>query len=475
MNTIYLFCVGGSGLRILRSFIMLLSAGYKIPGYRIKPVIVDPHLSSKDLNITSDLLSKYRNIQEGGTYPDGCFFCTPVDFDDRLLNLLSLSEVTRDKSFGDFIGYSKMGEEEQGIIDVLYSSNNISKKMNVGFKGNPNVGCVVFQDFVKGSDWINQNLGSLKPEDKIILVGSLFGGTGASGLPSIARDIHSKTGDSSKLALIALTPYFQLDSPSSNNPDNDIDSNTFDMKSFAALNFYKKNCDYVDTFYILGDNTVGEKYNYDEENQGNKAHFIELVAATAIKDFAENSPDSKSKWKMFYSDLDSHMTFRQCKDSLKEEIKCLAKFYILGKFLFFMKDRKEARHYLMTSVCRRIKNDQTEASKLVNLEHLIYDPEEVGKDSFIQWIAEMRDNQRSFDVVNTEDIIFRKEKDSCYQFVPSTECRIYNGAESLNDLNMSVFFLNISKAYRTGLKTRSTMTTSDFIRICYDGISKLIN
>ena len=49
-STLHVFCIGGSGLRILRSLIMLLASGYDIKGYKIKPYLVDPHLQSKVLS-----------------------------------------------------------------------------------------------------------------------------------------------------------------------------------------------------------------------------------------------------------------------------------------------------------------------------------------------------------------------------------------------------------------------------------------
>lgn len=62
-NTIHVLCIGGSGLRVLRSLIMLFSSGYDIPGYIVRPYIIDPHLQSEDLKFVTELIAKYQKLQ----------------------------------------------------------------------------------------------------------------------------------------------------------------------------------------------------------------------------------------------------------------------------------------------------------------------------------------------------------------------------------------------------------------------------
>ena len=49
MAKLYIFGIGGTGSRVLRSLTMLLAAGVDTNGYDIVPVIIDPDTSNADL------------------------------------------------------------------------------------------------------------------------------------------------------------------------------------------------------------------------------------------------------------------------------------------------------------------------------------------------------------------------------------------------------------------------------------------
>ena len=63
---------------------------------------------------------------------------------------------------------------------MLFSEKNLASSMNVGFKGNPNIGSVVLNQIVNSEDFITF-ANSFEKGDKIFIVSSIFGGTGASG------------------------------------------------------------------------------------------------------------------------------------------------------------------------------------------------------------------------------------------------------------------------------------------------------
>ena len=61
MSKLYVFAIGGSGSRVLRSLTMLLSSGVHTD-YEIVPMIVDPDQSNGDLVRTVDIMRSYENI-----------------------------------------------------------------------------------------------------------------------------------------------------------------------------------------------------------------------------------------------------------------------------------------------------------------------------------------------------------------------------------------------------------------------------
>ncbi|MBR6431329.1 MAG: hypothetical protein IKS64_00570, partial [Muribaculaceae bacterium] len=69
---LFLFAIGGTGSRVLKSLIMLSAAGVRpvdengrpVPNVEIVPVIIDPHKSNEDLKRTEALLTAYRTLRE---------------------------------------------------------------------------------------------------------------------------------------------------------------------------------------------------------------------------------------------------------------------------------------------------------------------------------------------------------------------------------------------------------------------------
>lgn len=467
-KTLHVICIGGSGLRVLRSFLMLLTSGYDIPGYKVRPYIVDPHLQSNDLKFVTELITKYWKLHSKDNQG---FLQVPLSIDN--LDNLNVMKVdsTLSQSFGEFIGYMKMTHQsdQHYMVDMLYNSININKSMNVGFKGSPNVGSVVFQDFINGK-WFQNNFANLTTNDKVILIGSLFGGTGASGIPAIAKALKEKSKNL-EVAAITLTPYFKLSKPDSGATDKEIDSDIFNVKSLAALNYYNESNPGIDNFYVVGD-SLSKNYAYDEVNQGNEAHFIEMVAATAVKHFAITNKSDNNLWNMFFTDdLQPTMLYNHCGEGLHDALDCLANFYAFCKFFTMM--RKDPYYPVNKKFYKFIRKGQNEADKFKALEDLIYS-KDIMVDSFIRWMGEMRDNTRSFNAVNTADIKSPEGQIQVYRFTPETSNVVFNGTQKLQTTNMSDYFLAINNKYRESLMTTDQINeVAKFLNIASSGIKEV--
>ena len=51
MGKLYVFAIGGTGSRVLRSLTMLLASGCKTESSEIVPIIIDPDASAADLSL----------------------------------------------------------------------------------------------------------------------------------------------------------------------------------------------------------------------------------------------------------------------------------------------------------------------------------------------------------------------------------------------------------------------------------------
>lgn len=467
--TTHIVCIGGSGLRVLRSMVMLLSSGYDLNS-DIKAYIIDPHLSSTEYEFTTGLIKRYKKIRgKGGNIG---FFKTKLDVDDNQPN--GMSTITRGESFGDFIKYSQMNDASKQIVDILYNKGNIDNSMDVGFKGHPNVGCVVLQDLVQ-DNWFTTNFSNLPTGDRVVVIGSLFGGTGASGIQTIAQALHDKNPQL-EIAAITFIPYYKLQEPPQG-VSKDVDSASWDIKSWAALKYYQHSDFGIDSFYVIGDGDT-QAIPYDETKQGNKSHFVELIAVSAIKHFINTPAGNLQKWNMNFTkwsqDEKSDLNYALWGAELKEEISCLANFYAFGKFFTMM---REDRLYPVNKLFYKKANKETEINeRLKDIESIIFsDKDDI--DSFARWIGEMRENKRSFTAVNTSDIKYTSSGNvESYRFAPITPNAVYNGTDILKGVTMSDYFMAINKAYRKSLKVEDqTDKVTKFLNLCYEGIISINN
>src|SRR5204862_1204915 len=123
------------------------------------------------------------------------------------------------------------------LLSLLYSEENFHKPLSVGFKGNPNVGSVVLNSLKDGPGF-KAFEGAFGNEDRIFIISSIFGGTGAAGFPLLLKNFrnHSKTViKQSQIGALTVMPYFKLADVGN---ASDIDSNNFMTKTKATLTYY---------------------------------------------------------------------------------------------------------------------------------------------------------------------------------------------------------------------------------------------
>ena len=472
-NNLYVFCIGGSGLRVFRSLIMTLASGYRIDNYRVCPCLVDPHLQSEELTEVSDLIDRYTKVYKDEN--EG-FFSTQISADLTNLNVMESDRISN-RSFGDFIGKSSYTPEspESMLIDMLYSKQNLETSMSVGFKGSPNVGSVVFQDFIN-SKWFAK----FKPNinDKVLLIGSLFGGTGASGIPAIASAIKNKNANI-KVGVISLIPYYELMDPRAGAIHHHIDSRNFEPKSSAAIRYYINHSENFDRFYVFGD-SVKKRIPYDEEKQGNAAHFIEFAAALAAKDFAETTDGGftdGNKWNCFVIESNNGaLDYDSVGEGARGAIHCLGDLYSFAKCFFLMQTPANRLYPFYRAFSRELSTPEFDA-----LSSFLYSEQE-GKYSFVRWLGEMTppthedgNNGRTFKAIDTHDIEVPNEETPVghFRFAFDDSFHLFNKDSNPYSGNaiISRQFLKMNDAFRRSFSdTRLLSSITRFLNAAYTGI-----
>jgi len=311
---LFIFAIGGSGSRVLKSLAMLCAAGVHpldpatgrpVEDLELIPIIVDPHQAGRDVKRTVELLEAYRKIHDtlhaSARHPQG-YFATKISTlaslmpdsrgelrDSFLYNMTAVERLR----FREFIEFNDLDESNQALMQMLFSASQLQTSMNIGFVGSPNIGSVALNRF-KDSPEFRAFGNLLGPDDRIFFISSIFGGTGAAGFPIMVKNIRAASDSSltsrgymrnALVGALTLLPYFNIE----HSADSPINKADFLVKTRSALHYYSKSLTaargraQVNAIYYLGDRVISSPYNNDpgEGGQQNAAHLIELIGALA--------------------------------------------------------------------------------------------------------------------------------------------------------------------------------------------------
>lgn len=304
MSKLYVFGIGGTGSRVIKSLTMLLASGVKLEGISsVVPIIIDPDASNGDVVRTIDILKLYHSIRERISDPSQ-FFGTSLQTLSQISGDYNFSpdqfkfevDGTENKKFKEFIGESSLDDANRSLVQLLFSEENLDAEMEVGFKGNPNIGSVVLNQMVQ-SEQFRTFAQSFTDNDKIFIVSSIFGGTGAAGFPLLIKNLRSGASvipngsiiRDSQIGAVTVLPYFNVQE----NEESAINSDTFLEKAKCAMGYYDRTIidnKSLNALYYIGDTPIASYKNSEgSDEQKNDAHFIELASALSIVDFCRNS------------------------------------------------------------------------------------------------------------------------------------------------------------------------------------------
>lgn len=328
----YIIGIGGTGAKCVESLIHLCAAGLMPSNDELHAFFVDPDTSNGTLQRAQTLLTQYQNcrrLQLGQTE----LFKTPLTIPAS--NVWSPISG-RANNLHDLFNYSALEGDEKTkslahLFEVLYTREEGKEDLNEGFRGHPAIGAAYLSATVKfneDSHW-KTFAEKLKRQvgiggAKIVLCGSIFGGTGAAGIPTIGRLVRdtfdsiqkskesaqqrgeetpSQKTENSKFRLgsVLMLPYFQFQEIADYGKDGKerlrANSKDFLVNTQAALKYYylKANLNVFDMVYLLGENAWREVRvaSPGSTTQRNEPHLLELYSALASMNFfSENKTES---------------------------------------------------------------------------------------------------------------------------------------------------------------------------------------
>ena len=302
----YFISIGGSGAKVLESVVHLSMAGI-MPHGKIKVFAVDPDNTNGNLNRSGRVLREYNLLEKlniGGNTP---LFGTKLE----IIRPFPWSPVTPNQTLSSLVKFNNANTPSGELYAALYTRKERETSLDVGFRGHPSIGAAAFaQQHFQNSDWkkfvedITQKVNQGQPV-KVFMAGSIFGGTGAAGIPTISRLLKESVArnlqDKLSIGGVLVLPYFNFREDSRDNFY--AHSRNFLMNTKAAIVYYSQlQDDAFASLYFSGDSVSRvEKFSIGSSEQENGAHIVDLYAALAAANFFHSGGANKFNV-VFHSD-----------------------------------------------------------------------------------------------------------------------------------------------------------------------------
>src|ERR1700722_15516302 len=187
----FLIAVGGSGAKLMHSLIHLGAAGM-LPANRttLTALLVDPDENNGNIEECRNLERIYHACRE-----------LNVGKTDLFRGQISLKGpwtpiTSQSDSLKEIFNYNQLANndsEEAQLMDLFFERGELEMSVKQGFRGRPAIGATVFANSVnfERGDWKDfrsaiKNAGAASPPH-ILFAGSVFGGSGASDVPTLVR------------------------------------------------------------------------------------------------------------------------------------------------------------------------------------------------------------------------------------------------------------------------------------------------
>lgn len=397
MKKVFVFCIGGTGIRVMKSIVMLMAGGMDTNDYMVVPVIIDPHLDLEEKKNLHTLIESYKNVYNRSV-SNGAdrlnslngFFKTEIKTIAELNNQQNDTKAPDGSqlAFGSYINVNGLDNDDINnfFVETLFSQKNLESPLSVGFKGNPNMGTVVLGEMIEGADWYQGFKTHCEAGDRVFIISSIFGGTGASGYPLVEKKIKELNDmpavREALMGAVTVLPYYGLKDPKASGSD--IDSANFYTKTKAALAYYEGTVK-SDYLYYVGETHLKQVYENDEKKQDDKANFIELVAASAFFDFLKRGkPDNRQFLTRAIAEDKDSLDLASLGDGYKDLVKNVADMMLLRDLVLILPNEKSFPLIKNRGLNKKFYND----AQFNSLKSFM--------ESYDKWYTELSQNNRAF-------------------------------------------------------------------------------
>src|SRR5579862_6194630 len=186
----YVIGIGGTGARVVEALMQCCVAG--LGPDELGVLLVDADSGNGNLSDTKSLVSDYMKCRQTLPHRSSmpvCHTAVSTAPDSMVWNILT-KEI---QTLRDAIGMTGLRTSRRDVYDLaslLFTEQELATELNEGFRGHPSIGAVVMADIPQDREpwrtfWKDIAESKDPGEVRVFLVGSVFGGTGAAGVPTL--------------------------------------------------------------------------------------------------------------------------------------------------------------------------------------------------------------------------------------------------------------------------------------------------
>ena len=322
--------IGGTGMRCIESLIHLCAMGM-FDDTDIHLLALDTDKNNGNFGRLKELKEAYVNTKglkaENRVSHKETFFSANIKYYEFSPNYETKSTFKEVFGYGD-TQYNH--REETDLADLVLDRNVEEFNLQHGYRAQTHLGSMMmYQSIVEAAnsklpnglkDFVSVLITeTTSGKAKVFILGSVFGGTGASSIPIIpqalsraAQIISNGSADILKNAYFGstlLTAYFNFNLPDAGQLNQQkiiATSDKFALNSQVAMMFYDDDAtvrSIYQRFYMMGTSGLNWNPMQSESQKTNKtltggaaqkndSHYIELLAACAAMDFLNSREDT---------------------------------------------------------------------------------------------------------------------------------------------------------------------------------------
>ena len=320
----YVIGIGGTGARVVEAIVHCCATGFG-PMDPLNIFLVDADEGNGNLTRTKDLITAYQDchrIYRSQMEMPQALFRTEIRTSEALTwGILDKTDATLDS----YMIYDSLTDDLKDFVGLLFSPEERETRLNEGFRGHPSIGAAVMANAEEKGPWQSfwQSVSNAQGEGsvRVFLVGSVFGGTGAAGIPTFASPDMLKRNPKAKLkepgaskirlGAALVLPYFvvDMDAEATQVAETEmcVTPADFPIATKVALEYYDTKQLAFDDIYLVGDDAgrkVGD-FHAGARLQSNRPHYIELITALSAFDFFRSPPGPAKEARYFLAGRDS--------------------------------------------------------------------------------------------------------------------------------------------------------------------------